>query len=378
MFRSATHASDSQSSESLRYVLDNIPGYTRRPYRSGFRFFNAQGEPIRAVAILERLQTLRIPPAWVDVWICPSAEGHLQATGRDARGRKQYLYHPAWVARQSVLKYERILEFAAALPLIRRQVARDLSRRGLPKEKVLAAVVSLMESTLIRVGNEQYAKENRSYGLTTLRDRHAQVRGSCVRLRFAGKSGKWHECEVHDKRLARIVERCQDLPGQQLLQYTDQQDRVHDIGSADVNDYLHSISGHDFSAKDFRTWAATSLAISLLCAECEFASMRASKRKVVEVVDCIARRLNNTRAVCRKSYVHPGVIESYLDKSIADHYRSATRRRSRTQRGLSKQEQMAVAILRALARRSAKANSTIIRPRRNSRPGPAILAREEG
>jgi DNA topoisomerase I len=341
----------------LERTLDVERGLSRRVQRSNFEYLDLRGKPIRDAARLSRLTALKIPPAWTDVWICPNARGHLQATGRDQRGRKQYIYHEQWQAERAALKYERILEFAGFLPRIRSRIARDLARRGLPKEKVLATVLRLMELTLVRVGNEQYARDNHSYGLTTLRDRHAEISGGKLRLRFAGKSGKWHECDVQDARLARIVERCQDLPGQQLLQYLDDAGNVHDITSADVNDYLRMITGREFSAKDFRTWAATSLAIALLCKQCEFCSVRAGKRQVVEVIDCIAKRLNNTRSVCRKSYIHPGVIEAYLDKSLPAHYQQALGHGKRGPRGLSTPEKLAMTVLNALAKLPGKSRA---------------------
>jgi DNA topoisomerase-1 len=250
------------------------------------------------------------------VWICPDPRGHLQATGRDARGRKQYRYHPRWRTTRDEDKYSRLPEFGRALPLIRRRIHRDLARPGLPREKVLAAVVKLLETTFIRVGNDEYARQNRSFGLTTMRDSHVKVSGSRVRFLFRGKSGVQHELELNDRRLARIVKQCRDLPGQELFQYLDDAGRVVDVGSDDVNAYLKSITGTDFTSKDFRTWAGTVLAATLLC-ECEpCASATAGKKAVTRAIDEVARRLGNTRAVCRKCYVHPAVIDAYLDGTI--------------------------------------------------------------
>lgn len=355
MYRAAILTTESAPANpriALRYVHDDKPGYSRQRVGKQLHFVDPAGKRVSNRRTLARLTALRIPPAWTDVWICPARNGHLQVTGRDQRGRKQYLYHEAWTAQQAEKKYTRILEFAAALPQIRRRVARDFARRGLSREKVLAAVLRLMECTLIRVGNEQYVKENDSYGLTTLRDRHAQVRNGHIRLRFRGKSGKWHECDVADARLATTVRRCQELPGEQLLQYLDEQGRVHDITSADVNAYLHDITGGDFSAKDFRTWSATSQALWQLCQECSECSATAAKRRVSAVIDCVAGRLNNTRTVCRKSYIHPGVIEAYLDRSLPQHYQAVVRKAGRAPRGLSKEEHVAREVLRALAKRS--------------------------
>ena len=258
-----------------------------------------------------------IPPAWTSVWICPDPLGHLQATGRDARGRKQYRYHPRWRQVRDEHKYGRLADFGRALPGIRRRIARDIRRSGLPREKVLAAIVRLLETTFIRVGNDEYARENRSYGLTTMRDAHVRVNGSSVRFFFRGKSGVPHELHLDDRRLARIVKQCRDLPGQELFQYLDGNGAVVDVGSADVNAYLKDITGTDFTSKDFRTWAGTVLAARLLCGEPPAASETAGKKSIVRVIDEVARKLGNTRAVCRKCYVHPTVIDAYLNGTIA-------------------------------------------------------------
>jgi len=264
-----------------------------------------------------RIRALAIPPAWTDVWISPDPRGHLQATGRDARGRKQYRYHARWRAVRDEDKYGRLAEFGRALPAIRRRIGRDLGRAGLPREKVLAAVVKLLETTFIRVGNAEYARDNHSYGLTTMRDAHVRVSGSTVRFIFRGKSGIRHELELDDRRLARIVKRCRDLPGQELFQYLDERGRVVDVGSEDVNAYLKDITGTDFTSKDFRTWAGTVLAATLLRVAEPSTSAAAGKRAVVRAIDEVARRLGNTRAVCRKCYIHPAVVEAYLDGTIA-------------------------------------------------------------
>jgi len=298
---------------------------------------DARGKPVTR-ADLARIKSLVIPPAWTDVWICPDPRGHLQATGRDARGRKQYRYHRRWREVRDEDKYGRLPEFGRALPAIRRRLGRALSRPGLPREKVLAAVVKLLETTFIRVGNDEYARQNRSFGLTTMRDAHVRVVGSNVRFLFRGKSGVQHELELDDRRLARIVKQCRDLPGQELFQYVDERGRVVDVGSEDVNAYLREITGTDFTSKDFRTWAGTVLAARILCACAPCASATAGKRAVTNAIDQVARRLGNTRAVCRKCYVHPAVIEAYLDGSIT--------------RAMGKLTESEAAILRLLERRA--------------------------
>jgi DNA topoisomerase-1 len=300
----------------LRYVGDAVLGIIRRRRGKSFSYFGPSGRTLRDENVLRRIRSLVIPPAWTDVWICPFANGHLQATGRDARRRKQYRYHHRWREERDETKYERMIDFARALPRMRTRINRDLRRRGLPREKVLAAVARLLETTLVRVGNDEYARDNRSFGLTTLRDEHAKVRGSKIEFDFLGKSGIGHEVETQDSRLARIVRECQNLPGQELFQYVDAGGRVRDVGSEDVNRYLREISGQDFTAKDFRTWAGTSLAAQALREFEEFDSQAAAKRNITRAIERVAERLGNTTAVCRKSYVHPAVIEAYLDRSL--------------------------------------------------------------
>lgn len=302
----------------LRYVSDDEPGFRRQRRGRGFSYTDTRGRPLRSPAHLARIRALAIPPAWIDVWICADPLGHLQATGRDARGRKQYRYHDRWREHRDAVKFDRMLEFGRKLPAIRRRVGRDLGRRGLPREKVLAAVVSLLDLTLVRVGNGEYARENGSYGLTTLRDRHADVRGSRIRLRFKGKSGKQHEIHLRDERLARIVKRCQDLPGQNLFRYEDDEGAVSDVTSEDVNAYLREITGEDFTAKDFRTWAGTVLAACALAQAGECRSRRQAERKVAAAVKEVAEVLANTPAVCRSSYIHPGLVDAYLEGSLPD------------------------------------------------------------
>jgi len=279
-------------------------------------YLSADGSRVDDEATLGRIRSLAIPPAWTDVWISPSPRGHLQATGRDAKGRKQFRYHPRWTALRDENKYSRLVGFCAVLPRLRRRVTRDLKRPGLDHDKVVATIVRLMETTLIRVGNEEYARKNRSYGLTTLRDRHVKVRGSTVRLKFTGKSGKEVDAEVTDRRIARVIRQLQELPGQDLFEWIDEKGDRHSITSQDVNDYLRETTGQDFTAKDFRTWAGTVLAAAALKELSGFESETEAKRRVVSAIDRVAGRLNNTRAVCRRSYVHPAVIESYMEGSL--------------------------------------------------------------
>jgi DNA topoisomerase I len=300
----------------LRYASDARPGITRRRAGRGFTYRDVDGSTIRDRAVRARIAALAIPPAWTDVWICPWSNGHIQATGRDARGRKQYRYHAEWRNRRGSDKFERMIEFGRVLPRLRRQCDRDLRRRGLPREKVLAAVVRLLELTLIRVGNDAYARLNRSFGLTTLRDRHATVAGSRIRFRFRSKSGAIHESDLRDRRLAAIVKQCQELPGQELFQYVDDEGNLHDVSSDDVNAYLREATGGDFTAKDVRTWAGTVLAYRELRAQGAVEHRPTARRKLVEAIRAAAERLGNTPAVARGSYVHPGLAEVYLDGDL--------------------------------------------------------------
>jgi DNA topoisomerase-1 len=299
----------------LRHSTDRDPGIARRRAGRGFSYRGTAGRVIRDKATLARIRGLAVPPAWTEVWICTFPNGHLQATGRDARGRKQYRYHARFRRRRDTAKFERLVAFATALPAIRERVNADLARPGLPRDKVLAAVVRLLELTLIRVGNEEYARLNRSFGLTTLRDRHATVRGSVIRFRFRGKSGQVREVGLRDPRLAAVIRRCRDLPGQELFQYVDADDNVNDVRSDDVNDYLRDIAA-DVTAKDFRTWAGTVLAYRALRALDKPATDGEAKRNVVTAIRETAKVLGNTPAVCRKAYVHPIVVEAYLDRRL--------------------------------------------------------------
>jgi DNA topoisomerase-1 len=310
---------ESAQAAGLRYVSDTQPGIRRKRAGKGFVYLGPDGRTIRDSAELNRIRSLAIPPAYTDVWICPSRNGHIQATGRDARGRKQYRYHPKWREVRDETKFGRMLAFSQALPKIRARLERDLSLPGLPREKVLATVVRLLESTCIRVGNDEYAKSNRSFGLTTLQDRHVEISGANLRFEFRGKSGKMHKVDLTDRRLARIVERCQDLPGEDLFQYLDDDQVRQTIGSGDVNEYIRQISGQEFTAKDFRTWAGTLLAIGALTKIGSFATQRNAKSNVLKAIDQVAEQLNNTRSVCRKYYVHPAVLESYMDGKLLEH-----------------------------------------------------------
>lgn len=297
----------------MRYVSDESPGITRKLAGKRARYLDPQGRAIKDPATLARIKRLAIPPAWSEVWICPLANGHIQATGRDARRRKQYRYHPDWSSVRDGAKFERTIAFGRALPKIRQHVARDLARRRLDRRKVLAAMVRLLESTLVRIGNEEYAKQNRSFGLSTMRDRHVRIGRGTLHFEFRGKSGKNHQIDLHDPRLAEIVRRTQELPGQDLFQYVDDDGEPQKIGSADVNEYLREIAGEEFSAKDFRTWAGTVLAALALRELGPFATKAEAKRNLVQAIERVSGRLGNTPAVCKKCYVHPVVLQSYLD-----------------------------------------------------------------
>ena len=308
----------------LRYVSDTMPGISRKKSGKGFTYVGPDGKTVRDQEQLARIRSLAIPPAYVDVWICPIPNGHIQATGRDARGRKQYRYHARWREVRDETKFGRMLAFSEVLPRIRDAVERDLARPGLPREKVLATVVSLLQCTFIRVGNDEYARSNRSFGLTTLQDRHVDVSGSNVRFEFRGKSGKIHRVSVSDRRLARIVQRCQALPGEDLFQYVDGEGVRQTIGSGDVNDYIREITGEEFTAKDFRTWAGTLLAVAALTEMGACTSQRQAKSNVLRAIDQVAEQLNNTRAVCRKYYVHPAVFETYLAGTMLENLPNGT------------------------------------------------------
>lgn len=309
---------DAAEEAGLRYVSDDRPGYTRKSKGDDFDWLDTEGKVIRDEQRLLRLKRLAIPPAWTDVWICPAPNGHLQATGRDARRRKQYLYHERWREVRDENKYDRIISFGKALPKIRRRVAKDLKLPGLPRNKVLATVVQLLERTFIRIGNEEYARENKSFGLTTMKDRHVEVKGAKLRFRFRGKSGRDHEVDVTDRHIAKIISKLQDLPGQDLFQYIDEEGEIRDISSQDVNEYLRAITGEDFSAKDFRTWAGTVLTAIGLNAQEKFENQKQAKANIKTAISAVAKILGNTPAICRKCYVHPAVLETYLDQKSID------------------------------------------------------------
>lgn len=301
----------------LRYVSDSSPGIARKRKGGNFTYHDKEGKRVRDHSELKRIRSLAIPPAWERVWISPQANGHLQATGIDAKGRKQYKYHPTWRTVRDEAKFERLLAFAEVLPRIRAQVAQDMDRPDLSREKVLATIVRLLEVSLIRIGNEEYAQENKSFGLTTMRNRHVEVEGSNVRFQFRGKSGRKHTVEVSDRRVARVIQKCQDLPGQQLFEYENPAGEVVAIASEDVNDYLQRITSQPFTAKDFRTWAGTVLAAIALGKMEEVDSQILAKRNVVTAIEAVARLLGNTVAICRKCYIHPAIPTSYLDGTLA-------------------------------------------------------------
>jgi DNA topoisomerase-1 len=330
----------------LRYVGDDKPGIRRKVRGDGFEYVDADGQRITDEETLARIKSLAIPPAWSDVWICPKTNGHLQATGRDAKGRKQYRYHPRWRSVRDENKYSRMIAFGQALPELRRQVNEALSLPGLPREKVLATLVYLLEATMIRVGNEEYAKTNRSYGLTTLRDKHVQISGSQLQFQFKGKSGVQHKTTLRDPRIARIVRRSRDLPGQDLFQYIDENGERCTVNSSDVNDYLRTLTGEDFTAKDFRTWSGTMLAAFALQGFeiCDTATQ--AKKNMVQAIESVAKKLGNTPAICRKCYVHPAVMEGYLDGSLLEAMRRVTKAASEDGYALTTEEEQVLAFLR--------------------------------
>lgn len=313
-------ASEKETAEAagLVYVSDEQPGIRRRRAGKGFSYVGPDGRTIKDERTLKRVRSLAVPPAYSDVWICPDPNGHIQATGRDDKGRKQYRYHPRWREFRDSNKYEHMLEFATALPALRERIAEDMAKRGLPREKVLATVVHLLETTLIRVGNADYAKQNKSYGLTTLRDRHVKIEGGELRFQFKGKSGKTWNLRLQDRRIARVVKACQDIPGQHLFQYFDEGGQRQPVTSADVNAYLREATGRDVTAKDFRTWAGTVLAAMALREFEQLDPDARTKKNVKAAIERVAARLGNTPTICRKCYVHPEVVNAYLDGSVMD------------------------------------------------------------
>jgi DNA topoisomerase-1 len=308
----------------LRYVNDDQPGYTRKPKGDDFEYFDTDGKLIRDETRILRIRRIAIPPAYKDVWICPSPNGHIQATARDARGRKQYRYHERWREARDENKYDRMIVFGQALPKIRRQVNKDMAMRDLPRKKVLATVVHLLGRTFIRVGNEEYARENQSFGLTTMRNRHVDVKGAKLSFSFKGKSGVKHEIDVSDRRLANIIRKLQDLPGQDIFQYEDEAGEVRNVTSQDVNDYLQEVTGEEFTAKDFRTWAGTVLTAMALNAQGPVDNETQAKKNIKDAIAAVAKILGNTPTVCRKCYVHPVVLEAYLDGDMIEGLRQKT------------------------------------------------------
>jgi DNA topoisomerase-1 len=340
-------ALDAAREAGLRYVSDSAPGIRRRKRGKGFSYVGSDGRAINDETTLARIRKLAIPPAYTEVWICPSANGHIQATGRDARGRKQYRYHPKWREVRDETKFGRMLAFSEALPVIRQRVERDLGTPGLPREKVVAAVVHLLECTGIRVGNDEYARANRSFGLTTLQDDHVKVRGSTMRFHFRGKGGKHHSVSLNNKRLARVVRRCQALPGEDLFQYVDENGVQQTIGSSDVNDYLRETTGEDFTAKDFRTWAGTTLALEALEDLGPAVTEKEAKATILQAIDRVSEQLNNTRAICRKYYVHPLVFDHYMAAAAGNGNGAKARNgRKASTPGLTPKERAVVALLR--------------------------------
>jgi DNA topoisomerase-1 len=338
-------AQDAAKDAGLRYFTDDRPGIRRRARGKSFVYLNDSGEAVRDVETLARIKRLAIPPAWTDVWICPASNGHIQATGRDARNRKQYRYHSRWREQRDQNKFERMMTFAEALPAIRQRVKRDLARPGLPREKVLASVVRLLETTLIRVGNDEYARHNKSYGLTTMHNRHVKVRGHRIFFSFKGKSGKEHEIDIHDPELADVVKRSQDLPGEELFAYEDDDGVVRDVTSQDVNTYLREISGDDFTAKDFRTWSGTVLAATALREFEAATNQRQARKNVVTAIEAVAKMLGNTPAVCRKCYVHPEILNSYLQGTTIEVLRQRMGQKLGTSLRKLKPEEAAVLML---------------------------------
>jgi DNA topoisomerase-1 len=353
------------------YVSGDDPGFRRERRGAKFEYLNARGTPIRDARTLERIRKLAIPPAYTDVWICRHANGHLQATGRDARGRKQYRYHPQWRQVRDRAKYDRMLAFSEHLPGLRRRVAADLRLPGVPRAKVLASVVRLLETSLIRVGNEEYARANGSFGLTTLKNDHVLVRGTHLQFRFRGKSRKFHDVHVDDARLARIVRRCQDLPGQALFQFVDDAGKVESIDSTDVNAYIRGRDGTEFSAKDFRTWSGTLLTARLLADLGDAPSENLAKARIAHAIDQVATRLGNTPTICRKSYVHPAILDAY----VANELRLPPGAHALGKTRLSAQER---AIQRLLKRLEAGSRAKPARPSVGARCTPGLCRRKRG
>jgi len=345
---------DSARAAGLRHVNDHMPGIRRVAHGSRFAYLDASGKPVRDEETLARIRKLAVPPAWTDVWICASDRGHLQATGRDARGRKQYRYHSKWRKTRDEAKYERMVDFGEALPALRKKVLSDMTLSGLPREKVVATVVRLLDKTLIRVGNDEYARDNGSYGLTTMRAKHTKVNGSTVRFEFKGKSGKLHSVDVNDARAARVVRLCRELPGYELFQYIDDEGERRTVGSEDVNDYVREVTGQDFTAKDFRTWAGTVFCATALAAVGGFENEREAKANVNDAIKAVAALLGNTPAVSRACYVHPELLESYTDGTFEQRWIVKASRARREDR-LRPEEAATLAFLKRRARKATAA-----------------------
>jgi DNA topoisomerase I len=342
---------EAAASAGLRYVSDNRPGYCRRKAGGRFAYVKQDGKRLSDRAALRRIRALAIPPAWTDVWICPFADGHIQATGRDARGRKQYRYHSRFREVRESSKYEHVLTFARALPRIRTRIRRDMAKSGLPREKVISTIVYLLDKTLIRIGNDDYAKHNKSYGLTTLKNKHADVVGSEVRFHFVGKSGKEWTVKLRDRRVAKTIRACQELPSQDLLQYRDDDGSIQDVTSSDVNAYIREITGMDITAKDFRTWAGTVLAGIALQEVESFDSEAQAKRNVRSAIEQVAKRLGNTPTICRKCYIHPEILGAYLDGSLIKQLTARSEKILRDDlSGLEPEEAAVLALLRSRLR----------------------------
>lgn len=360
---------DAAEEAGLFYVSDKGPGISRRKCGKGFSYAAPDGGKIETVSELTRIRALAIPPAWSDVWICPRKNGHIQATGRDAKGRKQYLYHPDFREVRESAKYQHITTFVRLLPTIRAQVAKHMAMPGLGREKVLATVVHLLESTLIRIGNEDYAKQNRSHGLTTLHDRHVTIDGAELRFQFKGKSGKTWRLGLKDRRVAKVVRACQELPGQDLFQYLDQDGSRHGITSSDVNAYLRDIAGENITAKDFRTWAGTLLAALALQEFEAFDSEAGAKRNVKAAIERVASRLGNTPTICRKCYVHPEILNTYVEGSLLLNIKERAEQELRQNLAKLRPEEAAVAsLLESRLRRMAKPGAPAHAVRRRDQP----------
>jgi DNA topoisomerase-1 len=341
----------------MRYVSDEMPGIRRRRAGKGFTYLDPDGERITDRAEIDRIKRLAIPPAWTDVWICPHPTGHILATGRDAKGRKQYRYHPQWRKVRDEAKFERTIAFGEALPALRRRVKKNMAATGLPKERVVSTVVALLDSCFARVGNEEYVKENNSFGLTTLRNRHAKFNGRKLELRFRAKGGKQHQVEISDPRIVHIVRRCYEIEGQELFQYLDDTGEAQPVSSGDVNTYLRDVTGEEFSAKDFRTWAGTVRCCAEL-AETELGEGDADRqRAVVEAVDKVAEALGNTRAVCRSCYIHPDVVDGFLDGSLHAAYEHRSAQGAASLRGLDAAERFTLAFLKRRQRSRSRAKA---------------------